>query len=204
MATWTYWGTTCSGTSASTTDCTWDTWTTSGTSATTTDTWTNWDDAYTPYSVYTYTPIKRDRLLIHYERMQQKINLAWRQIIADRLKEDRAEAETTAKALLLDLVSQKEFDLYEKTGRLLVKGRKQSYIVKKHGGVDIVLNNDKIKDLCVHLNSASKYPETDNVIAMKLHIEQAEEEFLKTANHYSPRNLGEMEKFFLKAVKLAS
>jgi len=195
MATWTNWeGTTYSGTSASTTDCTWDTWTTSGTSAIT-DTWQRWDQSY----VYTsYESI--DFLLRHYQKMQAEINHIWRGIIANQLKEDRAEAETTAKALLLDLVSQKEFDLYEKTGRLLVKGRKQSYIVKKQGGVDIVLNNDKIKDLCVHLNSASKYPETDNVIAMKLHIEQAEEEFLKTANHYSPRNLGEMEREFLRAV----
>ena len=194
MATWTYWGTTCSGTSASTTDCTWDTWTTSGTSATN-DIWQHWDQSY----VYTsYESI--DFLLRHYQKMQAEINRIWRGIIANQLKEDRAEAETTAKVLLLDLVSQKEFDLYEKTGRLLVKGRKQSYIINKQGGVDIILNNDKIKDLCVHLNSASKYPETDNVIAMKLHIEQAEEEFLKTANHHSPRNLGEMEKEFLIAV----
>ena len=197
MATWTNWeGTTYSGTSASTTDCTWDTWTTSGTSAIT-DTWQRWDQSY----VYTsYESI--DFLLRHYQKMQAEINRIWRGIIANQLKEDRAEAETTAKALLLDLVSQKEFDLYEKTGRLLVKGRKQSYIVKKHGGVDIVLNNDKIKDLCVHLNSTDKNrcPETDNVIAMKFHIEQAEEEFLKTANHHSPRNLGEMEKEFLRAV----
>ena len=200
MATWSYWTSATSNTSSSiSTGDSWYSWTTSSGTSATTDTWQRWDQSY----VYTsYESPKRDFLIVHYQKMQAEINRIWRGIIANQLKEDRAEAETTAKALLLDLVSQKEFDLYEKTGRLLVKGRKQSYIVKKHGGVDIILNNDRIKDLCVHLNGTdkNKCPETDNVIAMKLHIEQAEEEFLKTANHHSPRNLGEMEKEFLRAV----
>jgi len=202
--TWTYW--TCTSTSTSSSDTTgvWHNWS-GGTSssATTSDTWTCWDYVETEYSAHiTHKPPREYFLTRHYQKMQVEINRIWRQVLADWLREEREAAEATARALLLDLVSQKEFELYEKTGYLLVKGRKQSYIVKQNGGVDIIVNPEKLQGMCVHLNRVdkNKCPETDNVIAMKLHIEQAEEEFLKTANHHRPRDAYLSEKEFLRVV----
>jgi len=200
MATWVYWNdTSASSSSSCTADNTWYTWTsTDCTSSATTDTWYHWDNK--PYSVYTFNPV--DFLTEHYENMQREINRIWNKMLADWLKEEKEAAEATARALLLDLVSQKEFDLYEKTGRLLVKGRRNSYIVKKEGGVITVKGKNVMEGMCVHLNynDKKKCPETDNVIAMKIHIEQAEKAFLRTANHHGERPARNDELEFLKAV----
>jgi len=144
----------------------------------------------------------------HCQNMQNIINAEWRQMQADWLREEKEAAENTAKALLLDLVSEKEFEMYEKTGKLLVKGRKHDYIVHKRGNIAILFRGSHYrheraaKDLCVHLNNAdkNKCPDTDNVIAMKLHIEHEEKKFLETANHYHNRSLNKDEADFLKVV----
>lgn len=155
-----------------------------------------------PYIFYEEPEV--DFITAHYRKMQTKINMAWRDHLAEQLKLEKEAAENTAKALLLDLTSQKEFDLYEKTGKLLVKGRKHSYILCKNGIVTTILNEKKkaVKGMCVHLNytDKNKCPATDNVIALKFHIEQEEKKFLKTANHHSHRIASPMEEDFLEAV----
>ncbi|RLA01457.1 MAG: hypothetical protein DRQ42_03190 [Gammaproteobacteria bacterium] len=221
---WHTWLTVDSTTSATSTD-TWHKWgngsattggTTGGTTDSSGDTWYYWDNApnqeveikqtgrlfVTDESPTISWQFKSDFLNKHYRKMQTKINRIWNQQLADWLKEEKEAAENKAKTLLLDLISQKEFDLYEKTGKLLVKGRKQSYIVYKTGGVTTILNDQKAKGMCVHLNSADNYkcPDTDNVIAMKMHIEQAEQQFLKTANHHGTRSRYQSEIDFLKVV----
>lgn len=216
---WHDWSSTSAACTVDTSDtaATWGQWAGNATAAATGDTvitWIHWDDTAVRQqkavavryerSTVVYDPPKVDVLEGHYQWMQTEINRIWRKKIADELAAEKKAAETKAKELLLDLVSQKEFDLYEKTGRLLVKGRKNSYVVKKRGGVDIVINKKKgkLKSMCVHLNRADrmKCPDTDNVIAMKFHIEQAEKAFLKTANHHSERNAYGDDAEFLKAV----
>lgn len=95
--------------------------------------------------------------------------------------EDEDEAEKTAKQLLLELIGEKELKVYEKTGRVLVKGEKYDYLLSKIGGVQRI-KKDVIEDLCIHLEDKYKYPRTDNVIGLKLLIEANEEEFNEKAN----------------------
>lgn len=215
---------------SSTTDTTWGSWltgtTSSGTSATT-DTWYQWDSQQEQMlrdhaSMYAKDQLEAQRqmwqenqyyakyiepydfILEHYKDTQIKINNEWRKHIAEQLRLEKKAAEETAKELLLDLVSEKEFELYNKTGKLLVKGRKHSYILDINGAVTTILNKKKktAKGMCVHLNYTDKMkcPATDNVIALKVHIEQEEKKFLKTANHHGERILFPLEDEFLEAV----
>lgn len=98
-----------------------------------------------------------------------------------KLQEEKDAAEVRAKGLLMDLIGEDELRVYEETGRLFVRGRKNDYIVQKEGLVKKV-SKDKIADLCVHLENRWKYPSTDNVIALKLAIEGDENRVLKLAN----------------------
>jgi len=96
-------------------------------------------------------------------------------------KRKREAAEVKAKELLLDLIGDDQLEVYERTGRLFVRGKKNDYIVQKKGYVKKV-GKDKVVDLCIHLSNKTKYPETDNVVALKLLIEGNEKEFIKTAH----------------------
>jgi len=226
-----FWSTSCatSGGASSTIGDTWYHW---GSSVDTTGTadetcWTTWVDGvitdvqvtpggyvYESNNVHESNNVaepsnwKKDFLNRHYRNMQMKINMEWNAMKAQWLKEKKEAAESKAKELLLDLISQKEFDMYEKTGKLLVKGRKYDYIVHKKGGVTTLSKPSKFRHerqaegLCVHLNSKdnNRCPATDNVIAMKLNIEHEESKFLKTANHHGKRSMNPQEQDFLKAV----
>lgn len=109
-----------------------------------------------------------------------------------KMQKKREEAEAKAKDLLLDLIGENELAVYEETGRVFVKGRKHDYIVQKEGFVQQI-QKDKVQDLCAHINK-SKYPLTDNVVAMKLLIEADEDKFLKIANRHSSRKVDELPK----------
>jgi hypothetical protein len=222
--TWRSWNQT---TTASTSNDTWYTWSTaptsSGGTATTTDTytWDEWcetdryvvversDDGYAVWSQRLDGLVKsrqRDRVAELYRNNQLQINRIWNDILAEELKQIKKEAELKAQDLLLDLVGEKEFEMYKRTGKLLVKGRKNTYILGK-GRIAIVEGKDitekgKVKGMCVHLNydDYKKCPETDNVIALKLNIEHKEKELLKTANHHGLRNPDRDEEEFLKVV----
>lgn len=128
------------------------------------------------------------------ERAQRELERIWRDYLAEEHQREREEAESVAQELLLDLIGEERLKVYEQTGRVLVHGRKFDYIVQKSGYVRKI-DKDKVVDLCVHLRQQTKYPPTDNVIALKLAIEGDEREFLKTANHHRPRNPrdGELE-----------
>lgn len=117
------------------------------------------------------------------ELMQTRINAEWRLMIANEHREEKEEAENTAKALLLDLIGETELKVYEETGRLFVKGRKYDYIVQRRGKV-MRIEKDKITDLCIHLAARYRFPETDNVIALKLAIEADEDFVLREANNH--------------------
>lgn len=95
--------------------------------------------------------------------------------------EKKKKAEEKALELLLDLIGKEQLEIYKKTGRLFVKGNKYDYIIQKSGFIKRV-EKDKITDLCVHLSNRYKFPDTDNVIAMKLALEIDEDLVLKKAN----------------------
>jgi hypothetical protein len=131
--------------------------------------------------------LKRD--LEAYNNVQQKQ--------VDRAKElaaKKEEAENKAKELLLDLIGEEEMKVYEETGRLLVHGNKFDYIVQKFGYVKKI-EKDKVVDLCVHLKDKYSFPESDNVIALKLLLEHDEDQVLKVANVRGENSLSQIEGF---------
>lgn len=140
---------------------------------------------------------------IRAEKAQTRINNEWRMILAQEREEETRQAEVTAQELLLELIGEEEMARYKETGRLFVKGEKYDYVLRKGGGVHRI-EKDKVIDfakakkakanyICVHPKQAYNYPESDNVIALKLWIENAEEEFLKIGNLH--RNQSEVYEF---------
>ena len=125
--------------------------------------------------------------------------------IADKAKaveEARKQAELTAQKLLEDLLDAEEVEVYQKTGRVLVKGQKHDYIltkgyqtgvlkIEKGKVLDLKSCRGKVKgrSLCVHPVDLSKLPETDKVIAMKVAFEAEEAEMLKRANDHGEREM---------------
>ena len=144
------------------------------------DSWTVW---------VSQEEIEKDRKRM--ERAQHRIQAerAFPGGLTNREKTDlkQKKAEDKAKQLLLDLIGEEELKVYEETGRLFVKGNKYDYVVRRHGGVERI-EKDKITDLCVHLKNSYSYPKTDNVIALKLAIEDDEDNVLKLANTHGSKD----------------
>ncbi|MHA1621624.1 MAG: hypothetical protein ACTSVO_05720 [Candidatus Heimdallarchaeaceae archaeon] len=199
--TWSSWNNTSNDYSAtstaSTSDYTWSSWnsgTTSWDSTTTTDStatiWVSWnaDDPsrYTIKHTIPYEPTQEEL-----EERRQRIRDAQREAReeeerAKKREEEKEAAELRAKELLLDLIGEEQLKIYNDTGRLFVKGKQFDYVVRKTGFIQ-KLEKNKIQDICVHLGNRYKYPETDNVIAMKLLIENEENKMLKLANNQGSR-----------------
>lgn len=101
--------------------------------------------------------------------------------LADKKK--REEAEEKAQELLSYMIGEKQMEVYRRTNKLFVKGKKYEYIIQKNGYI-IKLEKNKVINLCVHLEKKYSMPLTDNVIAMKLRIENEEKNVLKLANKW--------------------
>jgi len=193
----------------STTDTVWYNWndssttdvTTAGGTSTTDGVWESWiygkPYQYTPTLVekrvekenYIYritTPIVAPKKSVEEERaikVQHTINRVWRDMRIAEEKERKENAELTAQKLLEDLIGTAALAHYKETGRLVVNGRRFDYVLYKGRGVRRV-KKDKVVDLCVHLKNRNKFPETDNIIGLKLLIESNEREFLQIANNH--------------------
>lgn len=175
---WVSWTSTATSTSSANT---WDSWNTNSTCSTSDTAWYSWN---TPTYTYAYEPKKQTKA----EKRAEKVRVARQE--ADRKErvkqaaireEEKKIAEVKAKQLLLDLIGEEELSIYNETGRLFVQGNKFDYILSKVGLIKRI-EKEKITDLCVHLDNRYKYPETDNVIAMKLAIENDEDNLLELAN----------------------
>jgi len=103
------------------------------------------------------------------------------------LKKAKEGAELKAKQLLEVLIGASELEVYERTGRLFVKGKKHDYIVQKEGFV-LKLEKNRVVDLCVHLAEKQSMPDTDNVVALKLMLENEEDKILDMANDHGSRS----------------
>ena len=200
--TWTGWATTSSSTTYTSTDC-WTAWnydipytTTTSTSTASDDyIWLKWvgepvksEDIKITYrsNNHAFRPIKYSLPTVEQKRAssaQYEINKIWTAIRIEEEKERKIEAELTAKKLLEDLIDEEQMKLYNETGRLIVRGKKFDYVIRKEGGVYQV-DKDKVYDLCIHLKEKYKYPLTDNVIALTILIKGDEKKFLKTANNH--------------------
>jgi len=216
---WTTWTTTSASTST-TNDIVWRVWsgedeyaTTSTTSASTaytsSDVWYTWTD-HTTNSLDNHTQDPQVSQII-WRRWSEDAERQFTRTIqgnAERNEEEqrriaesvrqqeeahriRAEAEEKAKQLLLDLIGEEQMEVYNRTGRVLVKGKKNDYIIQKEGFIRAV-SKGKVTDLCAHLGNRHAYPDEDNVVAMKLFIEANEEEFLNLANKHGTRDMDQL------------
>lgn len=173
--------------------------------------WSTWIDQFEPTSIESHKDFINDIIRVGTEKVkawkpptteqlraqkaQNEIRRIWNEILSVEAKEERQEAESVAVELLLELLSEEEVNRYKETGQLLVNGKKFDYILKRGGGVHRI-EKDKViefakakkakgKFICVHPKDSYKYPETDNVIALKMWIENNEEDFLSIGNLHS-------------------
>lgn len=188
--TWYCWNSSTTSTTDSYTSCTavsnnvWNVWVTGSVTATScttvvsnTDTWTYWVDGHEYYlwDIRETEEQQRDRL----EREESE--RLEREARTKKLQEEKQKAEEVAKELLLDLIGKDEMEIYERTGRLLVHGNKYDYMIQREGFVKRI-EKDKVTDLCIHLRDRHSMPDSDNVIALKLLVEDDEERFNQLAN----------------------
>jgi len=99
----------------------------------------------------------------------------------------REKAEEKAQELLGMMIGGEDLDVYKKTGNLYVKGKKHEYIIQKDGYI-LQLKKDRVVNLCCHLERKNSLPLTDNVIAMKLSLENDEKKVLGMANEWGSQN----------------
>jgi len=105
----------------------------------------------------------------------------------------RVKAETSALELLADIIGPDQVEIYNRTGRVLVKGQKYDWLIIREGYRVRVkrLEQGKLSDLCVHLKNDPGFPPTDRVIGFLLHAKANEKHFAKTANASGLREIEE-------------
>jgi hypothetical protein len=102
-----------------------------------------------------------------------------------RARERRELAEIKAKELLEIFIGKEEMKVYEKTGRIFVKGKDADYHIVKGDGYNIrKIEKGKVRDLCVHLEDKRSMPATDNVMALFLHLRADEKAVIELANDH--------------------
>jgi hypothetical protein len=122
-----------------------------------------------------------------------------RRELARKIKEEKDAAEARAREMLFDLIGADKREEYERTGQVYVQGHRHGYIIRGYGHVKRIEGDGHIRELCIHLVNQSKYPDTDNVIALLLAIKHDEECFLKTANKHGLRSISDYSASQLKA-----
>jgi len=106
-----------------------------------------------------------------------------------KIERKRAKAEDKAKRLLADLIGEDQLKVYERTGRVFVRGKDADYIIRRDGYV-MQITKDKVTDLCVHLANRTAYPATDNVIGLMLALECDEQQITAKANRHGVQPRG--------------
>ena len=194
---WQHWTSSTTATYTSTgTDEVWYSWVCDDSSSTDASTtcssetvWQSWTREYTIAACPNYGSKKSHKEIqarLRYQN-QAEINKIWQNLKSQ-------EAELTAQTLLEDLLDDNQLKIYRETGRVLVKGRRHDYIVRKSRTTIKKLNKNKVIDMCCHLDYRHKrtMPETDNTIAKLLAIKYDEKRFNKLANFSNERELDEL------------
>jgi hypothetical protein len=125
----------------------------------------------------------------------ERIRLVSEQQAAERIRKEaereaqRQAAELKANELLQDLIGEEQLKVYIETGRLLVKGKNNDYLLEKTGKVTRI-EKDKLVDLCIHISDRLAVPQTDNVVALKLLAEADDYAFDRLANVVRSRPMG--------------
>ena len=133
---------------------------------------------------------------------QAEINRIEAQRVRDEAEDVKKQAELTAQELLKDLISEDEMESYLKTGMVLIKGKKNDYILTKGMQAGVIrIDKDKVVSLkdyrkkikgtsfCVRPENQYILPETDKIVAMKVALEAEEDNIMKMANRIGEREL---------------
>jgi hypothetical protein len=187
-ATWSTWATTSANCTSTSDSACWYTWTDTGSTSTSSETtWTSWNtDGYTIYPSYQTAPKTQEEL--EHQRIQAQQQAEERMQREAERETLRQAAELKANELLQDLIGEEQLKVYLETGRLLVKGKRNDYLLEKTGRVTRV-EKDKLVDLCIHIADRLSVPQTDNVVALKLMAEADDYAFDKMANVRGTRPL---------------
>jgi len=201
---WISWNTTSSGTTATNNEI-WYQWTidptTSGTVVTNdhTDTndavWYEWTfeshDEVGTRGIYAPVKVNRRRARLKAKRAEYRADKQTRKFKARRAMEEieKQKAEDKAKELLLDLIGPLEMAIYERTGRVFVKGTKFDWLLQTEGNRCSVkkVTKGKVHDLCIHMEDGV-IPKTDQVIGYILNAKFNEKHLDDTANLVRVRN----------------
>jgi hypothetical protein len=184
--TWSQWiGPTSGCTTSSSSDYVWYSWTSS--TADSSSTSAIWDSWVFSVSGNTYTVVDsyKERTAEEERKFQQELRREQEEYHKkyQKIEEEKKAAEEKAKKLLFDLIGEDQSEIYNKTGQVLVKGKKYDYLVPKTGFIKRI-EKDKVTNLCVHLRDRFSYPETDNVVAMMLAIKADEDWVNQLANNH--------------------
>lgn len=120
----------------------------------------------------------------NHERQQREVQLREAEQQRTQPARDRA------KELLLMHLTPAQKETFEKNQWFIVEGgrSKQRYRIHTHhviANID-VMAGDKVKHrLCAHLNASCGAPMNDHILAQKLMLEAAEDDFLKVANRHA-------------------
>ena len=98
------------------------------------------------------------------------------------MQKKKEDAEARAQELLGSLIGDNDLKRYQETGHLFVQGRKYKYIIPRGDGFIKKIGYGVVQDMCVHLKRKDALPSTDNVIALKMFLENDEKGALAMAN----------------------
>ena len=171
----------------------WSTWVSGSTSSTGTVTYT-YDSTDTTWSEWVEVEYEREPTD---EEVIQELERPISQVVAQpegrnsddffkKKQEERKAAEAKAVELLEVLIGKEQTKVYMETGRVFLKGKKFDYHIVKGCGFNIrKIEKDKVRDLCVHISKYT-YPDTDNVVALLLALQDNEDTILNMANDHGP------------------
>lgn len=174
---WYYWNDTTS--TATTTATIWCRWvsTTTTTATTTGRIWREWQEFGAPLPQDdAIARAEADRRAEEYRRQ------------FEREREARAAAEKRAEELLVENLSLKQRERYKRDGWFIVHGKGCRYRIRRGriANVDVIARDGEVlRSLCAH--PGESVPDPDTMLAQKLMLETAEEEFLRVANVHARR-----------------
>ena len=164
---------------------TWTFWTDQTATAADTSIWDNWAGEVTSADdqgsrAITFTrPLERTPREIR----RQRLNDARRRGVCKQEEKQKAEAESRAKKLLMDLIGKTDYKKFLQLGYLDVKGNSgKTYRIRPGRRIEILEKDLIIDSLCI--TTPNYYlPEYDEVIWKKLLAENNEKLLLEVANH---------------------
>lgn len=188
---WGFWTNTTTDTGTSYED-TYSCWVDSSTSTASTTVWAHWvieDKSYVSIQDYG-SPIEESKEVL-LERQREERRQRRKERIRHR---EEAKADKKALELLKDTLGEEQMEVFNRTKRVLVKGKKNDWLIRMHeyGNVSVKkVEKDKIVDLCVHFKD-SFLPMADKVSGFALLAKYNEEKLEQEANRMGSEPIEEL------------